>query len=345
MRIVSTWYYEQDSREGGEYAQVRGDSSSEGFRDVYRRCVGVFFATARAANESASLRLYLNRPWDPDASEVARTVHGQLGALGVELHVVPYAFAPPKAWPNAWRNQFFVFDVLADLASRTSPSDLVLVLDSDVIWSGSPSTEAMWEALDRQGVLTLDVGYSPGININGITREQLSSIASRYRGKPFDRLLSYYGGEFIALRGDINHAVTAKSRQVWSRVVHDFQAGEQTFPEEAHMYSCLVAMLEVPTPVGGNAFVKRIWTQVGKYRDVEAEDAHLPLWHLPAEKRYGLRRVFRRIDQDGRLKSIGVSRLARSLGIPSNWPLKAVKDLTYALLSRVGRFVSKPSSY
>lgn len=197
-RVISTWFYENSVEEGGQYAQVRGSSSSEQFRDIYRRCVGVFFASARRANPAARLLLYSNAPWgarSSDADEVGRL----LAALHVEQVVVSYSHVPPDSWPKAWRNQFFVFDVLRDLVQRYEPADLAVVLDSDVVWSGHNSTELMWRHMAVDGLLTYDVGYAPDHVVNGLSRRMLTRMgeATGVLCLRQDNPIPYMGGEFV----------------------------------------------------------------------------------------------------------------------------------------------------
>ena len=45
--------------------------------------------------------------------------------------------------------------------------------------------------------------------------------------------------------------------------------------------------------VRGNAWIERIWTQPWTHRSVPANAAAIPLWHLPAEKKTGLKALHR----------------------------------------------------
>ena len=174
---MATWFYEQDAMEGGAYAQVRGDSSSEAFRDVYRRCIAVFFFTARTANPDAELALVLNRPWRAEASPVAKDVLAMLEFLRVTFYVRPYSFSPPSDWPAAWRNQFFVFDALDALVSAAAPEDLIMLLDSDVVWSNSERTQQLWSQLSGATSLTVHIDYPPDRQVNGMTRSEMTQLA------------------------------------------------------------------------------------------------------------------------------------------------------------------------
>ena len=60
---------------------------------------------------------------------------------------------------------------------------------------------------------------------------------------------------------------------------------------EAHLLSLCYADLGLPTG-GCDRFVKRLWTQPLRHQNVQPGAETLALWHLPAEKRYGLRRLY-----------------------------------------------------
>lgn len=334
-RVVATWFYEQDADEGGAYAQVRGDSSSQAFRDVYRRCIAVFFATARRVDPEARLVLYLNRPWDASASPVAAEVARTTARLGVDTEVLPYTFAPPQTWPAGWRNQFFVFDVLQALGRSLDPSDLAVVLDSDVVWADAAAS--MWEGIRADGALTYRIDYPADHPVNGCSRRALTALGSRL-GLRMPGLVEYCGGEYVGARADLCLALADRARALWPGVVEQQARGEISQIEEAHLLSLCYADLGV-APGGADPFVKRMWTQPLKPRNVTPDDLTLPLWHVPAEKKYGLRRLYpTTLRAEARLWSCPDDeyrrRLALRLGIPRNSAPKVLADVTSALASR-----------
>ena len=336
-RIVATWYYEQDPDEGGEYAQMRGNSSSERFRDVYRRCIAVFFITARIANPDADLVLVANRPWRRDASAVARRTHSLLEAAGVTSLVSPYTLMPPPLWPIAWRNQFFVIDALEALNRATEPDDLITLFDSDVVWVARERTGALWDRLAETGSLTLDLDYPPDHDINGLSRRQMTRLATELElNIDGPGVLPYSGGELIGVSAHIAGLLSARARCIWPRIVERFESGRFVGMDEAHLLSMLYSDLGIST---GDArpFIKRLWTQPFRYRNVAFADQNLALWHVPAEKRYGLRRLYEALGDwtpSGDESWADPKVLGRYLGIPRNTPEKIVRDTSRAVAIR-----------
>lgn len=329
-RWISTWYYEQSADEGGSYAQVRGDSSTERFRDVYRRCLCVFFHTARLACPEARLVLVHNAPLRPDASPVARETVRLLTDLGVELRRVDYTHAPPATWQDAWRNQFYVLDAIGELASAVADSDQMVLLDSDIVWTGLPATEELWRRIARVGMASYVIDYPPDEIANGMSRVELTALG-RLLGVESDAVIPYSGGEFVALDGRAARAVVHAAEELWPAVLrwHDGDPGRVL--EEAHLLSLVYASLNWPAG-GAQDLVKRIWTQPFKYRNTTPSDLTLPLWHLPAEKRYGIRRLYDDIVR-GRPGLPG--QMPATLGVPSNSTVKVVRDVTAAAAGRL----------
>lgn len=333
-KVIATWFYSNSAAEGGAYAQMRGDVASEAFRDVYRRCIASFFATAARANPGADLRLYTNEPWNASASNVARDVDRLLTRLNVTRGVVPYHYEPPAEWPRAWRNQFFVFDVLEDIARDVDDQDRIVLLDSDIVWSGSARTSELWGRITERGSLQYDIEYPLDHNINGLTRRELAAVSARYtvhESPPSEA--PYSGGEFVALRGDVLGRLVEVASRIWPLMKSDFRAGLPVFTEEAHMLSFLYG--EVGRGASADDLIRRVWTQVPGSHDARPGDLELALWHVPAEKRYGLARLYQRTVHDPRGLPMR-NEIARTLGIPAPSPMKIIADVSLALRGRVG---------
>ncbi len=336
-----TWFYEQGVDEGGSYAQVPGTSSSEAFRDVYRRCLPTFFLTARLANPTAQLILYTNRELS-QATAVARLLRSQLDEAGVDVRVLPYISTPPSGWFDAWRNQFYVLDVLNHLATtKRSDSDAFVILDSDVVWTGAPA-EPLWQAIDDVGCLSYDLGFPLATTENGLTAYELSAIGSVLTGLQLPPV-SYQGGEIQALRGDMLDRVSQLSSQLWQLTHEMFARDEKPIREEAHLLSIVYATLSVAAG-SANPFIKRCWTQTRTYVNLTGDETTLVLWHTPSEKRFGLKTIYRDLVAGrGELQDAGsgpllTRYLSRRLGVPTSPLGKRIRDDSYRLLELAAQF-------
>jgi hypothetical protein len=340
---VSTWFYTQSKEEGGDYAQVRGDSSTEPFRDVYRRCLGVFFLSARKANPDAELVLYLNTPWHESSSQVASEVWRLLQSLNVAVEVIQYKHQPPLSFAKSWKNQFFVLDVLFDLSNKVAQDDAWVILDSDIVWS-TQSTDSLWQALRAGGTSTYTVGYELSQPVNGLSIKSLGELGDR-AGLKLGARLEYSGGEFVGGNGSSIMELSDLSHAVWTLLMAEHESSHEVQFEEAHLLSLAYSVLGVE-PGAMNGFIRRLWTQPFKYQNVVTDDAKLSLWHVPAEKKYGLRRLYRTIASDYRAlltmeNAQWVSECQQQLGIPVNSLLKITRDTTRAIRSRAAARVAR----
>ena len=147
---------------------------------------------------------------------------------------------------------------------------------------------------------------------------------------------AYSGGELVGLSADSAGSLCASARRVWPRVVECFEAARFPGMDEAHLLSMLYADLGFST---GDArpFIKRLWTQPFRYRNVESQDQNLALWHVPAEKRYGLRRLFGTVSDWTPAQTplwANPRVLGRYVGIPKNTPVKFLRDTSRAVTIR-----------
>lgn len=336
---ISTWLYVHAADEVWRYAQVRGNPATESFVDVYRRCVATFFATARRANPDAHLVLYLNKPWPSRASDTADQVGDVLEQLGVEVRLVDYSSQPPETFTEAWKNQFFLLDVLRDSVSRLGPSDLMTILDSDTVWTTTSAAKVFWSTVRTKSLGLYSLDYREDHKVNGLSRNDLATIAKAINST-FTSTPDYFGGEVVAGTQAALTSLSVEADQVYRTLLDlHFQNHALAF-EEAHVLSLAYANLGHRSATF-NSIIRRIWTQPLKFRNASIEDLELAIWHVPAEKNYGLRRMYKNIIA-GRLGDYlsvqdtdNIKLLARELGVPKNRLKKTVKDIARALSVRV----------
>lgn len=338
-KVIVSWFYRAGRCEGGAYAQTRGDSASDMFLDVYRKCLVTFYVSARRANPQAQLVLYVNSALAGDTS-TSRVLIEILDRLSVSVVVIGYDWRPPVTWTKAWNNQFFLFDVLSDIQKRWSGEALVTVLDSDVVWNSERTAETMWKKIESAGVLTYEVGYESAKVVNGASMDALRRLADRNSYYVTD--CTYSGGEFVGFRNGAFAAVLDACGEFYACMKSEHAKDSSVVCEEAHVLSMAYSHVGIRAGTA-NEFVKRVWTQPFKYRNTSKEDINLALWHVPAEKKYGLRRMYRRIVAGGIQNEVpNITSLDRvmeeipaSLGIPRNSGGKVLLDLAHAAVTRV----------
>ena len=86
-----------------------------------------FFVTFRHYNPESRLLFFTNAQALPEYLEAL------FGRLQVEVIRLPYCCMPPDGWYKAWRNQFYVYDILRYMEERMAETDSLLVCDADCL--------------------------------------------------------------------------------------------------------------------------------------------------------------------------------------------------------------------
>ncbi|HEX8299782.1 MAG TPA: hypothetical protein VF594_11530 [Rubricoccaceae bacterium] len=336
---IATWLYAESADEQSHYPQVvgKGAPSSARFQAVYWRCVALFFATSQRQNPGARHVLYTN------ADRVPSVDGHDLGALlerwGVEVVRLPYTFQPPEGYFGAWRNQFYVFDIIRDLAARLEDDEVGLVLDSDCVWV-RPG-ERLVAATRRAGALTYDLGIDPDEVQNGLSQTDARALYAEVLAAlgldrpPPEAAPAYIGGELISATGATLRTLDALADPLWDEMLRRHAAGLPRFYEEAQALSFLYYALGILDGTA-NAYVRRIWTMLLKGDDARSPDLGLTVWHVPAEKRYGIPRLFAEAMKPESLfwtsepGALFRHYVGRSLGIPRRTAGKLARDLPAA---------------
>ena len=342
-KIISTWIYFEEAHEGGVYSQVTGVSHTRRFHDVYRRCLITFFYSARSANPEAHLLLFTNKDIRLENGHINRKLLTVLEELKVEIVTLNYTYTPPLQ-QKLWRNQFFVLDILSYLAQNVDDNDLCLILDSDIVWSGNNRSPEFWEKLDRQNILTMTPIENRNEIINGLTIDELRSVASQVIMRELPNF-QYIGGEFIALKGFLIRNLQTRIRENWNAYNVALGSMKMEYWEEAHFLSITFANL-AETYGNGNDFIKRIWTSSFGYSNKKYHDHSLVLWHLPAEKRFGIHRLANSILRDGQFTwpiygSEKWVQMAMSLGILGTSKPKYLLDISKYLIDEIVKAFEK----
>jgi hypothetical protein len=334
---VCTWLHADSADEPSVHYQLRGDSSSARFQATFWRCVALFFVTSVRQQPEARHVLFTNVASLPTVDDVP--MEALLDSLGVEIVRLPLTFRTPPGYYHEWRSQFYVFDILQYLAARLGPSDSAILLDSDCVWVSHVGP--MWQALRRDGVLTYAVTYAPEWRVNGLTRADMTAIASALLGQEIRHPLVYCGGEFVAATAAEIRRLASETAAVWKQLMERYGLNEAVFSEEAHTLSYVYYKLGYPLG-NGDPFIRRIWTDsLRPPNNATRHDYGLVVWHVPGEKRLGIRRLFSSVAQrtsplwtlglDGELQRY----LGAALGIPRSSTGKRVRDLHRRVLERI----------
>jgi hypothetical protein len=341
---ICTWIYCDSNQEESLYPQVGGNSSSLRFQEIYWKCVVVFFATSIRNNPDQNHILFTNTK---SVQPMERfDLIGFLTELGVSIIHLPLTYRTPDGYYGSWKNQFFIFDILNYIQPLAEENEQYIILDSDCIWI-RPATQIS-QAIQQAGLLTMvaDIENSPNYTMNGISRLNMKEIYNELGVSTKDEAPHYYGGEMFAAKGSEIKLVVDEINEVWSKSMSRFEKGKLKFNEEAHMLSYIYFKLGY-SHKSGNKYIKRIWTQLFGSNNVDGTEKFLTIWHMPTEKKLGIKRLFIHVINKKSLFwkiPVGdafISYLQRSVGLPRRNLSKLIADIYDSLISKIARKLLK----
>jgi hypothetical protein len=300
-----TWFYSEQANDESFYPSVGGSSSSAQFQYVYWRCVYVFYRSALITNRDVvSDYLFFTNV------ENLPTVDGVnfkefFEENGIQVIQQELTRKTPSDWYGAWRNQFYVFDVLDRLKKEEGN---FLVLDSDCVITRS--LQSLYADIEKHGIITLPIDYSEDREINGCSIRQMREIYHDFFGGDFPQKLGYMGGEIIAISSLRMNELLETAESIWQKNYELYERKTIKLNEEAHILSLCYYRMNCQNEIG-RKYIRRIWTALN-FDNVLDSDAELPIWHLPAEKKFGFKMLFGKMKKGLDMDGEGLYRLSDS---------------------------------
>ena len=325
LMLLATWFHGDTADIRGEYAQMRGDSTSLRHWEVYLDCIDLFLASARRWDDDLRLAVVLN----PAAAEALTPERRTLWeASGATVLVAENRHRAPADFHGLWQNQFYVLDCLRVLAEAAAAGESVVLADSDCLVT-RPLTD-LDAVVQEHGRAFYAVPFPPDVAVNDLTRRDLADLAAELHGEAVDDALPYLGGEFLAFRADTLPGELKRLDAAFEWSVERAGLGLPHPNEEAQLISVTLGPTLAPEQLQARA-VRRVWTQPWNLRNAGPADLDVAIWHLPAEKRTGLTRVHRAYEdpdswfwqapREAWLRTAG-----RLVGVPGYGAVKAVTD-------------------
>lgn len=287
---ITTWFHADGVSQQGFYANLGGNSSASYFQAVYWRCIVCFFISSIRLNKSAKHVLFTNVEALPEVDGV--NVGSLLDKLGVAVVRLEYSHEPPASYSRSWRNQFYVLDCLLWLVNNVNDGDQLGVFDSDAIWL-RPFMDAS-ELIRQNGILAYEVPYPIDHEVNGITRREMGDIFCELGLGGANEAPKYFGGEFIVCTSEWAVKLYDRAHELYEQNMSRHSKGCTFLREEAHLLSAAYYDLGIrDSRLDG--LMRRVWTSFIYEYNAAQTDLSLMLLHLPAEKRFGFRRLFKKI--------------------------------------------------
>jgi hypothetical protein len=288
MNFICTWLCADEKGTESHFPQTGKLSSSQGHQDIYWRCLVLFFITSKRFNKREKHVLFTNVKHPPVVD--GRNISSLLNELDVEIIFTDFKYKTPKGYYGAFQNQFYEFSILEHIANNSkTPNDQYLIVDSDCIFI-KPAADLFKKAAST-GFVSFEDEVEPDYVINGLSRADLKSLYEELMGTQLKEMPSYHLGEFLLCSVENIKKIHADFTVLWPQLLQRHAAGQKKFNEEAHTLSYLY-FINGFRAAGNNHYMKRIWTNPLFYRNVSTTDVDLTLWHLPAEKTFGLHELY-----------------------------------------------------
>lgn len=275
-------------QEGEESIYPQGlniKSSSAQFQSIYWQCVVVFFGSSVRNNPSANHILCTNAEKFPNLGNF--NMEEFFANIGVKMAHLPFTYKHPLEYFHAFRSTYFKFDIVKYLKNNSESNDICISLDSDCVWVNS--VDRMIEAIEKNGRATYERFYQEDQAINGLTRGQLQKIFDEL-GYNIDHAHRYFGANFIGGSGENIKKISQKIELIWNICLERFAQGKSKFNREEQMLTYSYNKQRY-APGTANPYIERIWTATQFYT-ASTSNFQLDVWHRPAEKTRGIKRLF-----------------------------------------------------
>ncbi len=287
--IFATWICIDTPEHASYFPSSKGNSQDYKTQNIYWRCLIVCFYTVRKYNPGLRLALFSNVKEYPTIDNIS--IKDTLDTLNVECYNTPFGYQTPENYYNNWRNQFYEFSIFKYLLEHTDfeNTDSFVLVDSDCIVTGN--LDRVYQLIEQNECITYIYKSNPSYKINGNSRLDMKDIFENLQGYKMDYIPYYHAGEFFGATIESVRKLMNVFYPTWDSLLHFFNNNQPHLHEEAHVLSYLYYTCGYK---GGEAnhFIKRLWTDPASFRNVEKGDENFLIWHLPAEKRFGFKKMF-----------------------------------------------------
>ncbi|AZQ43120.1 hypothetical protein [Nonlabens ponticola] len=324
----------KSDQKGSHYPQLK---NQDDIRAVYWRCVVTFCITARYFHPDQSVIVYTN---DDEPLLLGNNYHVQEELLktGVEIRLLDFETFDPGEFSSSFRNAFFKLEVIKALGNLKQPS---ILLDSDCIWTHRDSS--IFEIISTNDKLLLKDTYqrsaTPQLKEpHGLSMQDMKEVYEQFEIDGLFLKVDYpvwYGGEIIGATAATLKEIARRLELTFNYCYEQAQAGNlikfnngyAIFDGDELISSYVFNTLDPDVIIDiYGLHARRLWTGIG-YNNVQPDDIHLPIWHLPAAKQDGLLALFHELTNASQSRFFEMDSgldlfLGKYFGIPyGNYPL------------------------
>ncbi|WP_285270689.1 hypothetical protein [Halobacterium salinarum] len=298
--------------ESEQYPQI-GDKTISEQNKIYLRNVYTFFATSTKLNKNCDHIFFTNHGNTLFIDDFNLT--SWLNNNGVDVQVREFNFEPQNS--DYFTKSFYKFDCINEISKKSYSHSLLL--DVDCVWL--KPADALFQNASSNDICLYDVYESPSIDepIHGLTRREMTEVFSSIdENYPKNKHPTHFGGEALFSSKKNLKKITQEHKQIYRRIQKDKEipkfSNEKSIYDNDEYINSLVCnkLFDDWKPL--NPYIKRVWTPPG-FSNVEGNEDELCVWHLPSEKKTGLKYLFESIQNNpSDFESLGQPGLTKFIG-------------------------------
>lgn len=286
---LATWICIDSLADASWFPAAKGDSSDLKIQANYWRCLAVCLFSARLYNPDVKLLLFSNQDVIPMIDDIS--IKQLLDGLNVQFITTAFEYRTPIGYYSHWRNQFYEFSIFNYIVNSSifNDTDTFVLVDSDCVVTSDLSN--MFSDLQTFDCINYQLDYAPNYKINGNSRQDMQAIFGKLLNSEIGELPNYYAGEFFGGKISALKSIVLEFKEIWPLLLDLHQSEKPHLHEEAHVLSYIYFKLGFGNDVAGR-YIKRLWTDPSSLRNVDNGDEKKAVWHLPAQKRSGFKKMF-----------------------------------------------------
>lgn len=247
-------------------------------QEVYLKNCCVSACSAKQSNPECDVAVVSNI----DIPENYTQILEQNGVLIIKIPFDVFCFEDSYVWSLAFYKLCVLFHMV-----REWNYGYYAYMDTDVYVQGS--LDSLWEECD-QNIMLYDINHGLQVKDYRILMEEVEAFLGKRR------LITHYGGEFVAANRDRAIAFSEKCLTIYREMV---ERGFTTTKGDEFILSVAADEMKIEVKNAG-AYIYRFWT--GSFRLVSTcyENNAVSILHVPAEKECGMIKLYDRYVSKGK---------------------------------------------
>ena len=307
MNVIYNAFYQRDEQIKSPNLCVSGGG------ETYLKMAFVSLKTAKINNPDCSVVLVTNESLSDGFLELFNKADIGINYVPLKKFIMPSNFE--------WEFAFYKLEALDYIVSQEK-YDNILALDTDTYVNGN--LNALWDecVYDIPLLMPLNVGCKSPVR-NSIIKDYQKLSHVNYP-------VTQFGGEFIAGSRGALKIFIENVDALYDEIKHNnFDISENSGDE------ALISMAMAKESYNNaGSFIQRYWTRRAFY-NASSNWEWTPIWHLPAEKNYGLLIMYKYLTKNNKMPSADYAARLFNLPCQNKYSLSMIRYYIYNIVRRL----------